>query len=550
MSEIEFNLLDEPWIRVMTEACTVQECTLPQALLESHRYRRLAGELPTQDVAVLRFLLAVLHTVFYRMDMGGEDDPIEDPAQAIRRWQMMWKAGQFPKEPIQIYLEQWRDRFWLFHPQHSFYQVPAASAGTAYTAAKLNGELSESSNKVRLFPICAGKEKTELNRAAAARWIIHLNGFDDTSAKPKGKGLPSPGAGWLGKLGLVYAEGNSLFETLMLNLVLLKDGIQLWDEPAPVWELGNPKGDERTEIVMPNNQAELLTLQSRRLQLIGEDEQVIGYRLLGGDFFSKINADAEQMTLWEYREGKKNEPAYNQPKRLQPNRQMWRDFSAITASQSNGKAPGVMNWIAMLKRKKVLDNNSIIHFRTVGAKYGDKDFFIEDILEDHLDFHIALLDDAGKVWDKLIQDKITQTEKAAWFLSLLAEALFKAAGGQSDSNTQAARCEQASQMYYAAVDVPFRSWLASIDPDLGDAEALRAEKDSAWRLEAYRIALDQGRKMVQNAGEAAFTGRWKKEKKDKEIFYSSPLAFNRFSWQIRNHFQINSMTREERDEQS
>ena len=226
MSEIEFNLLDEPWIRVMTEDCTAQEISLTQALWEGHHYRRLAGELPTQDVAILRLLLAVLHTVFYRMDLDGEDNPIETPGQAVQRWQMLWKAGQFPQEPIRKYLEQWKERFWLFHPEHPFYQTPAASVGTVYTAAKLNGELSESNNKVRLFPVCLGKEKAGLDYAAAARWLIHLNGFDDTSAKPKGKGLPSPGAGWLGKLGLIYAEGKTLFETLMLNLALLKDGSQ------------------------------------------------------------------------------------------------------------------------------------------------------------------------------------------------------------------------------------------------------------------------------------------------------------------------------------
>ena len=89
MSEIEFNLLDEPWIKVMTEDCTSQEISLTQALWEGHHYRRLAGELPTQDVAILRLLLAVLHTVFYRMDLDGEDNPIETPGQAVQRWQML-----------------------------------------------------------------------------------------------------------------------------------------------------------------------------------------------------------------------------------------------------------------------------------------------------------------------------------------------------------------------------------------------------------------------------------------------------------------------------
>lgn len=86
MEQMEFNLLDEPWIRVMTEDCTVVECSLMQVLLNSHQYQRLAGELPTQDVALLRLLLAILQTVFYRVDPEGEDDPIEDRAAAIRRW--------------------------------------------------------------------------------------------------------------------------------------------------------------------------------------------------------------------------------------------------------------------------------------------------------------------------------------------------------------------------------------------------------------------------------------------------------------------------------
>ena len=87
MEQMEFNLLDEPWIRVMTEDCSVVECSLMQVLLNSHQYQRLAGELPTQDVALLRLLLAILQTVFYRVDPEGEDDPIEDRAAAIRRWQ-------------------------------------------------------------------------------------------------------------------------------------------------------------------------------------------------------------------------------------------------------------------------------------------------------------------------------------------------------------------------------------------------------------------------------------------------------------------------------
>ena len=149
MEPIEFNLLEEPWIRVMTEDCTVRECSLTQVLLDSHCYQRLAGELPTQDVAILRLLLAVLHTVFYRVDPEGEENPIQNPYTACKRWSALWQAGRLPEKPILAYLEEWKERFWLFHPEHPFYQVPGASEGTEYKAPKLNGELSESNNKIR-----------------------------------------------------------------------------------------------------------------------------------------------------------------------------------------------------------------------------------------------------------------------------------------------------------------------------------------------------------------------------------------------------------------
>ena len=44
MTEIEFNLLDEPWIRVMTRERKIDELSLPEALIESHKYVDFAGE--------------------------------------------------------------------------------------------------------------------------------------------------------------------------------------------------------------------------------------------------------------------------------------------------------------------------------------------------------------------------------------------------------------------------------------------------------------------------------------------------------------------------
>lgn len=545
MEKIEFNLLEEPWIRVMTEDCTVRECSLTEVLVHSHQYRRLAGELPTQDVAVLRLLLAVLHTVFYRMDPQGAENPIESWRDATNRWAAIWEQGKIPEKPIREYLEGWRGRFWLFHPEQPFYQVPEAQGGTAYTAAKLNGELSESSNKIRLFAGRSGAGKESLSYGEAARWLLYINGFDDTSAKPKGKGLPSPGAGWMGQLGLIYAEGKNLFETLLLNLVLLNAEKQPWGDPKPVWERDKPKSAERTEIVMPDNQAELLTLQSRRLLLIRDGNRVVGYTLLGGDFFSKIDAFSEQMTLWRQVEGKKNEDSYDRPRRWTPERQSWRDFGVIAGNTNGGRLPGVVSWIALLKNRRILSRQSVVHFRTAGVNYGDKDFFVADILQDHLDFHTELLDEAGKNWVEQIQLKLDQTDRAAQIVGKLAESLYLAGGGQPGDKAQEASYRRGIQSYYNAVDLPFRRWLLSIDPQGGNDQDIRDRKDAQWRQEARDIAMKLGNEMVRGAGEGAFTGHWVKDgRADGDILYASPRAFNYFAGGIRKCFEMNTIQKE------
>lgn len=111
METMEFNLLQERWVRVRTQDCTVQEVSLTDALLHAHAYVDLAGEMPTQDAAMLRLLLAVLHTVFSRVDGNGVPAPFEEPRDALQRWGELWQLGHFPEQPIRDYLDKWQDRF-------------------------------------------------------------------------------------------------------------------------------------------------------------------------------------------------------------------------------------------------------------------------------------------------------------------------------------------------------------------------------------------------------------------------------------------------------
>ena len=79
--EKEFNLLDEPWIVVRTTGNVTKEVSILDLFAHAHEYRGLAGELPTQDIAVMRLLLAVMHAAFVTEDIEDRDDAVE-----------LWKA--------------------------------------------------------------------------------------------------------------------------------------------------------------------------------------------------------------------------------------------------------------------------------------------------------------------------------------------------------------------------------------------------------------------------------------------------------------------------
>lgn len=532
MKEIEFNLLTEPWVRVRLPDNTVQEVSLTDALLHAQDYVDLAGEMPTQDAAMLRLLLAVLFTVFSRVNVEGEPEPLEKRGQALRRWGDLWQLGHFPEQPLRDYLEQWKDRFWLFHPTHPFWQVPGAEIGTACSAAMLNGEMIESKNKLRLFPLYAGQSKERLSYPQAARWLLSVNGFDDTSLKPKEKNLPSISVGWLGSLGYIQALGNNLYETLMLNLTLLKDGRECWSENRPCWELETPRSAERTKIPCPDDPAQLLTLQSRRLLLHRTEGMVDGYFALGGDFFSKENAFAEQMTVWR-NAAKKNEPAVFVPCRHDPARQFWREFPAVFC-QDSGHRPGVVRWTEKLQEQRlgILDSRRKVHFRIVGVLYATQNH-IEDIFSDSLTFQAGLLDELSCEWQERIVREINNCEKAAQCVGYLAQDIAIAAGNKNENVGGSVRAQ-----FYFAVDQPFRQWLQAIDPERDDPD----EAVLRWQAQARNIAKKLGEQMVMEAGNAALKGHrievektQKTENKSKTILYTSPRAYNIFRarlWEI------------------
>lgn len=543
MKDIEFNLLDEKWILVRKSDCTVDELSLTDALLKSHEYVELAGELPTQNVSILRLMLAVLHTVFSRYSPQGEPSPLYDSDDAADRWKELWNAGRLPEKPIRDYLASVHDRFWLFHPERPFYQTEAAKIGTEYTASKLNGAVSESGNKIRLFCGCTGVQKSELSYSEAARWLLYVNNYDDTSSKPKGKNLPSPGAGWLGKLGLITIRGNNLFETLVYNLILLnhkRNFSEVWGSECPAWEPDVPNTAERAEIPMPDNLSELYTLQSRRLWLNRDDnEKVIGYNLLGGDFFEKVDAFIEPMTVWSKVKGNERAGEKFQPRRHDSSVQMWREFSYAFETAEGSHIPGVVLWTKYIKQI-LPESRKLISFSIASVQYGDKDFFVNDVFSDSLTFHTDLITEIGEHWRAKITEEIEKCKKSAAALRDLAKDIELAAGSSEDTVLKRAVVERAREQYYYEIDLPFRNWLERIDPNWEIVSEQEEQALREWHETAKRIALRIGQELVESAGTAAIVGRTieiEKKKGNKiTVHYSAPDAYRYFKVKLNKFY--------------
>lgn len=529
MTDTEFNLIDQPWVRVMEQDCSVREVSLRDAIVNAHAYQGLSGELPTQDIAVMRLILAVLHTVFSRVDAeGNTDDSDKDNDEwAEIRWKSLWERGCFSEKAIDDYFAKWHERFWLFHPERPFGQVAGLDDvepdKSVYQAAKLNGAISQSGNKERLFSHCIGKNKAELSYSQAARWLLYVNAFDDNNvAKHRNKEASASkekaGVGWLGKLGLIYLVGNNLFETLMLNFIMINQRI-IQSEQKPVWEYDTVPTRENNEILLPKNLAELYSLQSRRIILQRKNDAVISYKILGGDFFGKENALFEPMTVWRLAKDKKT----YLPKEHDPSQQMWREFATLYEGTENQRA-GVVEWFRYLCENEIIDSSSPLRTAICSVVYGTQQCVVDNVFSDSLQMHSAILSDVGENFRNQIENEISKCGEVAKSIGKFAVNLYLASGGSDDPKNKSAdkAKETAQAQLYYRLDMPFRTWLMGIDPDTMEDTT---EAICQWRKTVKAIAMQYANEQATNASDDAVVGHSiPKTATSKAKYYSVPQA--------------------------
>ncbi|WP_287606674.1 type I-E CRISPR-associated protein Cse1/CasA [Ruminococcus sp.] len=111
----------------------------------------------------------------------------------------------------------------------------------------------------------------------------------------------------------------------------------------------------------------------------------------------------------------------------------------------------------------------------------------------------------------------------------LAWNIYLASGGNKNSKPKdiGSILDAKSQLYYR-LDIPFRSWLSSLDPENDDKQ----EKFEQWQDIAKRITLDLGSELVAAVDDTAMVGH-----KIDETIYSAPKAYNIFLRDVSKIYQ-------------
>ncbi|MFE1957626.1 type I-E CRISPR-associated protein Cse1/CasA [Streptomyces sp. NPDC059479] len=515
-----FNLASEPWIPVQGLDGQVSEVSLMELLTRAGSLRRIVGDVPTQDVALLRLLLAVLYD-----SLGEQGGPAD-----IEEWEELWENPE-SFAPAADYLGNLRHRFELFDSERPFYQV--AGLRTA------RGEVAPLSRIVADVPVGnpffamrqPGVET--LSFAEAARWLVHAHAFDtsgiksamrgDETRSKAGKVYPL-GVGSLGALGGVFAEGATLRETLLLNLVAFEDAYEgsefadLTEHDTPVWRQERPIGagprEERSGGPEPLGLRDLYTWQSRRVRLIAEGDVVTGVVLGYGDPLVLSSPWLlEPMTAWRrspVQERKQRRPLVYSPARHDPNEAAWRGLGALLPARGQssevaqrGEPPKrlrsrITRWFTKVITESEIAPGKLVRLRLVGAVYGTQQSVIDGIVDDSVVLPVVTLHETNPVYGAAALDAVSDADSAVRALGHLASNLARAAGrSNADSAAGAAR-----DLGYGALDGPYRVWLRELarQPDL---QAARQQ----WRATARRHTVRLARELLRSAGPAAAEGR-------------------------------------------
>lgn len=560
MTKPSFDLISNPWIKVIDKENQLQKVSLNTLFMNAQHYRQLAGEMKSQDLAILRFLIAILTTVYSRFNANGEsydgveldkkfrvisgntnddeddfdddsdDDNFVNQEALLDTWSNLYHAGHFSNIVCE-YLEKYKEYFNMFG-ETPFYQVSAEmydslvlpkkriSTGSGTIAIKqIDRTISESANTPNIFTPKSDYYKNQIKIDELARWIITYQNFTGVTDKTKVYSSEkfSVSAGWLYGLNPVFAQGKDLFETLMLNLAFLKKEqgkIELSPKKLPpqkpVWEWNSIYDyiNHRLKADLPDNLSEIYTMWSRILH-IEWNENIPTIFSAGLPKVSAESAFIESMTTWK-QDKKSNtvKPATKWIKKVDES--MWRNFGQYVRvdQEENSYKPGIVNWLNLLKDKEILPKNKILNLATVGLVSDGNATSQSPAVEvqDNMKIEAGVLFDSkeGSIrWPRLIEDEIEMTKQIVSYYRSFTFSVGKLRNLE-DPKGFANKC---SGVLYNQLNEPFLLWLESLKNSDNPNE-----KEKVWRKKLQQIVFKEANEFFYEASPCDIQGLVKNKK--------------------------------------
>lgn len=485
-----FNLVTDPWINVIRADDSPATVSLRELFTDPTVIRSLDGDLGSQDVSITRLLLAIMYRA---LDLRG------DP---VARWEDLY---QFPVEAAQEilpYLDSVTDRFDILSATAPFYQV----AGL---------ESTEPSSMTKTIPDFDGQKAVFSQRSIqtietmslpeAARWLIHLQGWDPVGIKTgvvgdkrvtNGK-LYGPSFTTLIRSSVVLLEGENLWHTLLLNFPLDSDLTRDRAADLPAWEreprtahkdmvfrephpytIPGDKSKKDPLTVTADGIVDYLTWQSRWVRLLHDGERVTGLIYTDGDaspIMTGHQQPLETQVAWQEVTDKDvttwSPVGYNRAKEL------WQGIDALTAhplaSADRRRTPARnVAWFARLAGAGVVSLPTMIRLRTVGFGLDPKMTRIQAAADERLTFTRPALvepEAVAAILDVAKQTGLVARRYEAWVLAALI-----AGGLRGEMKARAETARTVAHGLYASIDVPFRSWVSRIR-DSADVAELHTE---------------------------------------------------------------------------
>lgn len=495
-----FNLVDEPWILAVSDAGQ-EELSLREVFRRRKELSAISGDVPTQAVAILRLLLAVVHATH---DTASVDAILDLHAEGL------------DSHALDDYLDAWRHRFELFDPNQPFYQVPdlRTSKGEHSGLEKL---IADVPNGEPFFTTRGGRGLATIRPAEAARWLVHVHAFDPSGIRsgavgdPEvkgGRGYPI-GPSWVGQLGSVVIHGRSLEQTLTHNLTPRPDPEDVREaglgEDRPIWELPPQTSVRSTGDVTPAGPMSLLTWQSRRVRLVQTVDGLVGGLVLAqGDRLFPQNAQRfEPMSAWRFSKPQTDKAGFTtyMPRKHDEGRSLWRTLPAVLAADLDTDDPAPIiqpATLRLLREEGALRNCSV---QAVGVTYGPQEATIEEIIDDRIAMNVDVLVDSSGAHRAMLAAAVRHTEEAVRAVTHFAANLAKASGERGDGAGEGAG-RAVGELCFAALDAPARHWVESISVADDPIELHRK-----WQATVHQVLSRQISRLYRDAPPAARRGR-------------------------------------------